>query len=940
MIKMKTYKTIERSIIISMLFLMSTQISAQSSQEKKTEKDSEEQLQGNQDKLLDVAYGEYKSKELSGAVSTINETEVTKNAVNTIEQALNGTLSGLYSKKDSGDKMGFSNYDFFVRGVATTGHKSPLILVDGVDANINLIDPKEVESITVLKDATELAMYGMRGANGVILIKTKRGKIAKDFVQAEIKSGVQAPQYISGNPNAYEYAILHNEANINDGNTPIHTPDNYLNNVDPNQYPDTNFRKLFLRNSTQTLYQNYRFTAGGGNDFAQYFCLVGYMKQGGLFSLPINYDGIKQTSNERYNFRTNLDMNLGNGFALKTNIAAVSDERNAPRMGSNSVNSANDALFSSIMNTPSYAYPLINPDGSYAGNSEYQNNILGILRSGSRRENTRQLSVKVDFSKDLSSIVEGLKANVVYNFENYNSFYKGKYTRFAVYDLQENGSYTKYGVDDTKVTTEGGQLGDYYNYKTVMGGLNYANTFGDHDIKASLVANQFTRRVSGDTPDYRWAGTSGRVIYGFKNRYYGDISGAYQGSNNFARGKRYGFFPSAGFSWILSNEDFLKDNTIVKYLKLRSSYGIVGSDMTNSRFMYRQPFYKSGGYGFGNPNGSATGVSEGILGNLDATWEKAYKTNVGVDASLFNNSFMVSADYFHESRKDILVSQSNNVPNLIGVDLPLYNAGVVNNQGVELQVNYAKKIGELEINVGGNLTYAKSNVQDLKEIAYSPEEQYRYRKGNTVDSFFGLVADGIYNSQADIDADGVVSTYGALKPGDIKYMDLNQDGIINDADKKVIGNSLPKMFYGVNLGFKYGGFDFYCVGEGASMFDTNIKPKQFSKYVYDNRWTSSTGSSNSLYPRVSLESSHNSQTSTFWNEKGRLFRLATIELGYTLPSEATEKLSISKLRIFFNGDNVFSTTSAREGRDFEASAAGYSQYPILKTYLFGLSINL
>jgi TonB-linked SusC/RagA family outer membrane protein len=890
---------------------------------------------------IDVAFGSYPARKIPAAFSKIDEEVVRKNAVNTIEQSLNGTLSGLYSISNGGQKFGKSNYEFYVRGVATTGNANPLILVDGVDGNINLLDPKEVESVTVLKDASELAMYGMRGANGVILIKTKRGNKSVDFMNVDIRTGFQTPSYISDKLNAYQYTKLHNEANTNDGNIPVFNADNYLNPVDPYRYPDTNFPDKFLRKDTQSAYQNLNFSSGGGNDIAQYYCLVGYMKQGGLFTVPTQFGDSNQTSNERYNFRTNIDVNLGKGFVLNTNIAAINDKRKSPWLGStNNVANSNNILFNSIMNTPAIAYPIINPDESLGGTSEYQSNILGVLQSGNRDEITRQLSVKIKLSKDLSEILKGLSANAIYSFENYNSYYEGRYNRFAVYQLGPDGTYTKYGVNDTKVTNTGGQMSDFYSDVTIMAGLDYNATFGNHQVTTNIITNQYTSNISGDNPDYKWLGTSGRLLYGFKNRYYAQLTGSYQGNNSYATGKRYGFFPAASLSWIASEENFLKSSKIVQNLKFRASYGVVGNDMGSPRYMHRQAYYQSNGYGFGNPNGNVPGVYEGTLGNPNATWETAYKANVGLDLSVFKNSLTFSADYFHENRNNILVSQANVVPELIGINLPMYNAGKVSNKGYEFQLNYSKKINNVLIRTGGNLTIAKNNVLDLKEVAYSQQEQYRYRQGNQVDTRFGLVADGIYQNKAEIDASGLVSSYGNLTPGDIKYKDLNSDGIINDADRKAIGNTLPKTIYGIHLGIEYKGFDFYSFGEGATDYNVHIRPNQFSTYAYDNRWSAENSTSQSAYPRLSLISTHNQQTSTFWQEKGNMFRLSTLEIGYTMPDEVVRTISLSKIRLFFNANNMFSTVSSRENRDFEASNAGYSEYPTMKTFLFGLSVNL
>ncbi len=886
-----------------------------------------------------MAFGTYTKRMLTGAFSTTEAKDIRKNAVNTIEQALNGTISGLHSIKNGSHKFGQSNYNFFLRGLATNGSATPLILVDGVDANIDLLDPKEVESITVLKDASELAMYGIRGANGVILITTKQGSEHSNYMNVELKSGFQTPSYIAPKLNAYQYTTLYNEASTNDGRPPVFNANNYLNPTDVYRYPDTNFPKLFLRNDTESAYQNYTFTTGGGNNKVQYFFLVGYMKQGGIFKVPVDFASVKQTYNERYNFRSNIDVDLGKGFLLNTKIVALNDQKRSPNTGE-SVNKSNNLLFESIMTTPAQAYPVLNADGSYGGNAEYQQNIMGLLQSGFRNEATRQLTAKLEVSKNLSSLLNGLSINAVYSFENYNAFYRGEATQFAVYQLNPDDTYTQYGTQDTKPSSFGGQINNFYNDATFMAGLKYTNTFGNHQVKSHVVTHQYTSRVSGDNPDYKWFGTSARFMYGFKNKYYAQVSGAYQGSNGFASGKRYGFFPSVGASWVVSEENFLKHSKLLNYLKLRASYGLTGNDRSTPRFLYRQAFIRANGYGFGNPNGSVLGITEGTLANPNATWETAYKTNVGLDINLFEQVVTLSTNYFHEKRTDILVPQSNVVPELIGVELPVYNAGKITNSGFDLQLDYNQNFGGFHLNVGGNMSYAKSSVVDLKEIAFRENEQYRYLKGNPVDTRFGLVANGLYNSQDDIDAHGVVSSYGTLKPGDIRYEDLNGDGIINTADKKAIGNYLPEIIYGLHLGLDYKGFDLYAFAEGATQYSVLVKPDEFSSYAFDNRWTATNGNTQSLFPRVSLQSEHNKQNSTFWQEKGNLFRFATLEMGYTFPEQVSSSLSLSKMRLYVNMDNILSTTTKRENRDYEASNTGYTQYPLIKTCLLGLSVNL
>ncbi len=403
-----------------------------------------------------IAYGETDKIASSSAISSIDAETIRKNAVTNLEETLNGTLSGLYSIKNGGQKFGARNYEFYVRGQATTGFSTPLILVDDVEANISMLDFNEVESVQVLKDASALAIYGMRGANGVILIKTKRGTSdKKNTISLDFRVGMQTPVQWGKRLNAYDYTTLYNEALINDGGTAIYQPGIYLNNPDPYLYPDEDYSDPFTKN--QSLSQQYNFSARGGNETAQYFCLVGYTKQSGHFDLPDGVGKLRQKSYERFNFRSNIDVDLGAGFEMSVDVQAAFDYNRSPWIDSGSdSNASSDKLVELIMNTSAIAFPVTNKDGSLGGTSVYTVNPQGILKSGLRTDEHKLLTANARLSKDLSFITPGLGVFARYHFENYNTSYKGKYKQYAVYQytgqdpVTNEDSYSKYGVDDTK----------------------------------------------------------------------------------------------------------------------------------------------------------------------------------------------------------------------------------------------------------------------------------------------------------------------------------------------------------------------------------------------------------------------------------------------------------------------------------------------------------
>lgn len=877
---------------------------------------------------------------ITNAVSSINNDIIEQNSVIQIDQALNGTVPGLYSIRNGGQRFGQLNYNFYIRGKSTTADATPLILVDGVEGNISLLDPSEIECITVLKDVSELAMFGLRGANGVISVKTKRGKSSKNFMKVDIRAGFQSPISIADKLNAFEYTTLHNEANLNDGTNPVYQPNNYLNHTDVYRYPNTNLPQDFLKNTA--FHSHYNFSAGGGNEIAQYFAFISYTRQDGIFDLPKTADGLKQTYNERYNFRTNLDVNLGKGFKLNTNISAVFDDRRSPWLnGSTNVNNTRNYIFNALINTPANAFPLTNPDGSLAGTAEYRDNPIGLLSSGIRIENTRKLTANVLLKKDFNKWIKGFSVFGQYAFENYNAYYKANYTQFAVYQLNDDDTYTPYGADDTKMSSSGGQMSDYYSDTNFKSGAEYNNKWGEHQLYATVFYNQYTSYVSGDNPPYVWLGTVSKILYGWMNRYFAQLSGSYQGSNSYAYGKRFGFFPAASVAWVISEENFLKQNESINFFKLRASAGLNANDRAGgSRFMYRQAFYTGNGYGFGDPNGTSQGSYEGVLNNPDLSWETSAKINGGFDLNILQSALTISMDYFYEKRSSILIDQTNITPSMIGISLPQYNAGIIQNQGIEGNLQYNRQIGMVDFFAGLNFMYAKNKIIDLKELTYPDNENYRYRKGNSIDAVFGLTSNKLYDNNFDLDNTDVVSSYGPLHAGDIQYVDKNGDGIINEADKSVIGTAFPEFIYGLNLGVKVKKWDLFLYAEGSELFDIHLKPGQYSKYAYEHRWTGDVPNPNAQYPRLSHSSTHNAQTSTFWIEKGHIMKLSAIECGYTIPNQILQKSGISNLRIYAKLYDFFSTFEKREQRDQEFPNAGYTVYPAMKTALLGISLNL
>lgn len=886
--------------------------------------------------LVPVAYGEQTQRNTTSAISSLSSSAaIEKNSLTSIEQAMEGTLSGLYSIRNSGEKFGRSNIDFYVRGKSTLGNARPLILVDGMEFNVELIDFCEVENVTVLKDAVALAMYGMRGANGVILIQTKRGSELKTTINLDVRGGVQQAVYIADRLNAFQYTSMYNEALKNDGSSLMFNPSIYQNaERDTYLYPDEDFKNLFLGSISP--FQHYNFTASGGNNIAKYFVLASYLSQEGIFK-----DAENNNQYNRFNFRTNIDVNLFKGFQMNVLISAAIDKNKSPYSGSTSTRDVVNSTFNSIITLPANAFPVFNRNGSLGGTSEYKLNPYGLLnRSGYREDETRMLNALIKGKYDFDRFVKGLSADAFYGFENYNMQYTSVYHKYAVYQEAGDGTYTQFGEENNKNTREAGLMGGFYRYTTLGAAANYERIFStDHEFSGKLQYQHSIETVPGDNPDYKYQSLALRAHYGFKKKYYAELTAAYQGSTNYRKGKRSGLFPAVGLSWISSDEDFLRSSETITFLKLRASYGLNGNDQTGGqRFAYRDTYSKDGGYGFGVPNGSSDSSREGALASENDTWEKAYKANVGFDLEIGKN-ISITLDYFNEQRNDILVAYSNSVPSLIGIEMQSYNAGKIKNQGIDGNIQYTKQYKNGGFHIGGNFLWAKNKILDIKEIQY--EYAHQYRKGYSIDTRFGYESSGFYLSQEQLTG-APAASFGIPELGNLVYKNQNpeDDNIIDDRDKVALGSSFPELIYGISIGGDFKGFDIHCNMRGSELFSTHFIPAKFSVYSYENRWTPENPGQATDYPRLSVNSNYNQQTSDFWESRTHLFRITSIELGYSIPENLTKKMHLNTIRIYLNANNPLSLYNVKDNRDPEALNAGYSQYPALRTFTLGLNVKL
>lgn len=885
--------------------------------------------------MVDIAYGRQRKEKIVGAIAYIQHDEIRRNGVVNTAQALPGTLPGLMTMMQAGNSLGANTYNLLVRGKATNATTAPLVMIDQVERSMDDIDPNEIASIAVLKDASAQVMYGMRGANGVILITTKRGDTTNRFIHVDARTGVHTPEFWAPKLDAYQYASLYNEGLVNDGRGASFSNaelEAFRTGSDPYRYPNTDYREKLLKDFGT--FQNYNFSAGGGNETVRYYTALGYLNQGGYFRFTDQTDKYStQNKLDRFNFRTNLDIHLDHGLQFGLDVNAIISNVHSPWTFPNDI-------MANIFNTPASAFPILNEDGSLGGTTLYRTNPFGqIARSGFRDTQDRRLQASIKARKELDFIVEGLSVNALYSIENFNPFTSGQSQSFAVFETQPAGavnSYIQYNAD-SQLSSQGYSGANYFRRNVWNASLDYNAIYaGSHELSAQFLYHQSRMNVSGDNPDFKYQNFAAKVAYGYEQKYLAEIAAAYSGSSNFTAGRRRGLFPVLSLGWILSNEGFFASNS-VDFLKVRASTGLVGNDqISGDRYQYVQTSTAGGGYGFGVPNGISRGSTEGAFGNPLISWEKSFKTNIGVDANLFKGAVDLSVDYFYERRYDIAVPQANDVPSIIGIGMPFISAGEVENSGFDFNLLYKMEVGQAKVFIGANGVMAKNRVIDLGEQIQ--QYIYQYRKGNSLDARFGYVADGLFQTQEEIAA-APLSSFSAIRPGDIRYINQNagDDHRIDVRDQVIIGKgTVPEFYYGLTLGAVYKDFDFNLLAQGASGRDIMFVPNMYSTDYYEHRWTAETAEI-ATFPRVTnVTSGHNNmQSSTFWQRNGDYLRLRNVEIGYTFRNIK----KINQLRVYGNGQNL-ATFSGLENLDPEDQRAGYTHVPLARIFTLGIKVGI
>ncbi|MDB0716507.1 TonB-dependent receptor [Bacteroides xylanisolvens] len=891
-----------------------------------------------------VAYGIQPKWMTTGAVSSVRGNEL-KSFVPNIANMLNGRIPGLVVQQ-WGCEPGADSPAMNARGVNTYGSGTGLfIVIDGfqsTEAYFQQLTPQEIESITLLKDASATAIYGSKGANGVLLITTKRGTSDKIKINFSIQSGFQQPLRLPEFLGAYDYATLYNEALVNDGKSPFYTPmdlEAYKMGNDPIFHPDVDWYGTILRKAAPIT--NYNFTASGSNEYFRYFVLLNVLDDRSLYRKAGNVsDFSKNGTYTRYNFRTNIDVKLSKRLQGAVTLGGTIEDKTNPGTSENT-----SGMFDLMSSIAPNAFPVYVSTGMYGGNSMYSNPLGDLMQTGYTSYNGRSLQAIFQLKGDLGFITPGLSVNGAVGFNTYFKSYSKKSRQYARYSVDRDNAdeiiYTTYG-QNTSLAGDESSSSQWRDY-SLQASLNYNRTFnGLHNIDAIYLGSYNDYVVTGTDLSYKNIAMGGRVTYSYDKRYIGEFSFGYNGTENFPKGHRFGFFPAGSLGWILSNEAFLKGNPILNYLKLRASYGIVGNDNIGGiRYMFDQ-YYDGYGYHLGNSNNVQDGLVQGKLANPDVTWEKEKKFNVGFEATLVNK-IDVSFDYFIQKRSNILSQPYRTVPDYLGISRPDINIGKVDNKGLETSIRY-NGIGKKDLTyfVETSLWYAKNKVVYNAEAIQ--ENEYLYGTGRIVGQPFVLEAIGFFKDEDDI-LKSPTQTFTDVRPGDIKYKDQNKDGKIDSNDYYPIGyTSMPQITLGLHGGITFKGFDMDIFFQGAANRTVYCGGKYYHAFQNDakvssialGRWTPETAET-ATYPRLSSENNlNNYQASSFWQKNGNFLKLRSLEIGYTLPFQLSRKINLEKVRIFANGTNLFSLDHMDGFTDPETM----SGYPALRTISFGLSIQL
>jgi TonB-linked SusC/RagA family outer membrane protein len=960
-----------------------------------------------------VGYGTQKKMTVTGAVAAISSRELQQSPTANLTNALAGRLPGLNVNQFSGGEPGVDISDIYIRGIGTYGNARPIVIVDGVERSLNYLSADEIESFTILKDASATAVFGVRGANGVIVITTKRGKASeKASLNFKISNGINTPIHFPEYLGSADYATLFNEAKINDN--PGVSPSN-LNLFTPEQIDNLRHAKgdnsdglgyninYFDYAFKPGIQQDYSLTIQGGSNRARYFIMGNYFQQNGNYKHTVNDAYKTQAIFKRYNFRSNIDVDITNSLYASLILGARITDRNAPGTTANRViEIANTQppiypiVLESNDNPGNKAYNVNFPNGMLFGTQTYRFNMLGELsKTGYLDQRDNYLDGSFIMGYKLDALTKGLKLEGMFSYDRQGGYWITRsvptesqgyrvYPGYATFHPNEGvdvymkaGHYA--GLYSSPRRTTDNTLGNNYSRDDDVGRtyyqlkLDYTRSFGKHNVSGLILANRSNRIKNNEVP-FCYQGISGRITYNYDQRYLVEFDMGYNGSENFAPGRRYGKFPAASLGWVVSNEPFMQPTQgWLDLLKLRGSYGLVGNDQAGSnpsdnRFGYLQ-FYNNSGdaYNFGTQNNNNPGgIRPGRLANPLLTWEKARKMNAGIDMEFMNRRLAITVDLFHEHRYDIITDLSGadkqGFPSLVGTSAPLLNAGIVNNQGIDFEITWSDKIGShFTYMVRPNFSYARNKIKYQREVARS--YPWQYRTGLPVGQPFVYIFDGFINSQKEADELNKMNNgtgfqkWGTVLPGDVKYVDIDGDGQITDLNDRISKGypRVPEIQYGIPVSCRYKSFDLSILLQGATHTSLLLGgPATYDFPIYQNdevgkvkpmhlqRWTPQTAAT-ARYPALHYGKYDNNKQyySSLFLYNARYLRLKNFEIGYYLPAKWMKRAGLQRTRLYVQGMNMITFDKLKTvDVDPETNDANGNWYPIMKVVNFGIDITL
>lgn len=925
------------------------------------------------DEVVVVGFGTQKKESVVGAISTINPKNLQVGTSRSISNNLIGQLSGVIGSQRSGEP-GFDGASFFIRGVSSfNGSNSPLVLVDGVERSLDNIDPAEIESFSILKDAAASAVYGVRGANGVILINTKRGKVGKPIVDVRFEQGLtflgKMPSYID----SYNYASLVNSIAKGEGNTEPYSQedlDAYRLGTDRDLYPNVNWideiTKDYGTNSRVNL------DVSGGSEVLRYSLIASVYGTNGIMETDNSYEWDNSDKLNRYSLRSNVDVNITPTTLLRVNIGGYLQDHRRTSGKAKSTNMSIDEIFREAFNTSPIAHPTVYSTGEIPIVANRANPWAWLTQTGYQTSKTSSIESLFSVEQDLGMITQGLKVKGLFSFDRFSSggvrrdkepsYYQPATSRNPDGSLQlskisTGNDYLGYSV--------WGDYGTNSTYTEIS--LSYANYFDKHYLEGMFMYN-LRDLNTGDKQPFRYTGIAGRFSYTYDRRYIGEINFGYNGSENFMKGNRFGFFPSVALGWLMSEEEFMEPlrGTFNK-VKFRGSYGLVGNDIIGARrgdvrFPYLTTIDNVGGYSFGVDNNVFyTGLREGLAGSSSLTWEKVKKANIGFELGIANSvDFIV--DFFQDKRYDIFM-QRVNIPASTGFTRnPYANYGKTINRGFEMSVDVNRKVSDdFEFIVRATMTYAKSEITEIDE-PLSVIGTNRARTGSPIGQIFGYIDEGLFRDEDFVDVDKGILKEGiptqqfsnTVRPGDIKYRDVNGDGIITALDMTPIGGTWdPTFIYGFGQSMRYKSIDFsfflqgnqntYRIigqGHGAFIPGTGAGVGQGNIYSnYNDRWTLDNPRQDVFWPRLSSTINENNiQPSTWWIRDMSMLRVKNAEIGYSFSKQNTLPHFVSSARVFVACSNPFELSRFKLW-DPELDTSTGSKYPLPRVVSFGLNVS-